>query len=61
MSTKKKMGRPLSSDEPLTHDMKVRVSETTFEQIKEISIKNGMTAAEFIREAINCSIKENEN
>lgn len=61
MSTNKKIGRPLSGDELLSHDLKVRVSENTFLKMQELSKDKGITVAEFTRIAISRQIKNDEN
>ena len=52
MGTDKKKGRPFTGNEPLSHDMKVRVSETTYRKLKQYGDRNGITVAESARQAI---------
>jgi hypothetical protein len=53
-----KMGRPLSGDKPLTHDIKVRVDDETHLQLKEYSERKKMTVAESVRCAISKLLSE---
>ena len=52
-----KKGRPFSGKEPLTHDLKIRVSEKTFDKLKEKSIEDNVTIAEIARKAIKRYVK----
>lgn len=51
MEFNKKMGRP--TDNPLTHDIKVRVDNETLLFLNEYCLKNNVKRAEAIREGIN--------
>lgn len=53
-----KKGRPFTGAEPLTHDMKVRVSENTYKRLQEYGDKYGVTVAEVARRAIDAFIKQ---
>lgn len=52
MSAKKKKGRPFTSEEPLSHDLKVRISESNYNKLKKISSQKEITIAEVVRQSI---------
>ena len=53
-----KMGRPLSGDKPLVHDIKVRGDEDTHAKLTEYSIEQGITVAESVRRSISLMLSE---
>lgn len=55
-----KLGRPISGEEKLTHDLKVRVDETTYEKLIARSEKENVTKAEIARQAIVAFLKKDE-
>lgn len=57
MSTDNKKGRPFTGAEPLTRDLKVRVSENTYEQLLNHSKEEKVSVAEVVRKAIKAFIK----
>ena len=58
MSTEKRKGRPLTGIEPLTHDIKARISEKDFQALTEYSKKENITFAESIRRGISLLLKK---
>ena len=55
-----KMGRPLIGERPLSHDIKVRVDEDTYEKLVEYSSEHNTTIAESVRESISQMLSKNE-
>lgn len=55
-----KMGRPLSGEKPLTHDLKVRIDEDTYTKLIDYSGKNNITVAESVRRSINLLLSEKQ-
>lgn len=53
-----KIGRPLSGDKPLTHDIKVRIDEDTYSALIEYSSDHETTIAESIRKGISQILSE---
>lgn len=60
MSTEKKLGRPFSGSEPLSRDVKFRVSETTYKKLEKYSNDNSITVAETVRKSVNEFLKNEE-
>lgn len=58
VSTDNKKGRPFSGAEPLTKDLKVRVSDNTYKQLLAHSKFEKITVAEVVRKAIKAFIKK---
>lgn len=56
----KKMGRPLSGEEKLTHDLKVKIDDTTYNKLSAYSDKEHVTKAEAARRAIVEFLKKGE-
>lgn len=56
----KKMGRPLSGEEKLSHDLKVKIDDTTYNKLSVYSDKECITKAEAARRAIIEFLKKGE-
>lgn len=55
-----KMGRPLIGENPLSHDIKVRVDEDTYKKLIDYSSKHNTTIAESVRESISQMLSKKE-
>lgn len=55
MEQKKKMGRP--TDNPKTHELKVRVTEELNRKVEKYAHENGLNKAEVLRMALENLLK----
>lgn len=55
-----KMGRPLTGEKPLAHDLKVRIDEDTYAKLLAYSSSNKITVAESVRRSINLLLSEKQ-
>lgn len=55
---KSKMGRPLKSSTPLSHDVKVRLDDETFDALVKYCKENETEKASVIREALKAFLDQ---